>query len=102
MFKYIIIALLYSTAAQAEPFITFDNPGITREERLIKLQVEKHRESAFSMHVQGKCINNCAKPIDGSDPAIDIAQAKPGTSEEFETLVANINSTKMGENYAGR
>jgi len=46
MIRYILfiiaLAVGYSVDASAQ-FISFDNPSMTREERLIRLQVDKHK-----------------------------------------------------------
>ncbi len=38
-----LIYAIFAGASQADDFITFDNPAMSREERIIKAQVEKHR-----------------------------------------------------------
>ncbi len=46
-----LIAACVSGAQGNEPFISFDNPSMTREERLIKLQVLKHKTSTNKQYI---------------------------------------------------
>jgi len=89
-------------AHASEPFMTFENAPLTREERLIMLQVKKHRQpqqQAFEIKVQGKCVHGCVRPLDGDLPAIEISSARTGMPSEFMDMPT---SKRDMERYSGR
>jgi hypothetical protein len=87
---FIIIAFLIAgicAGAQADDsFITFDNPSLTREERIIKHQVEKHRTFDLTIHDKQYIYN----PVDAI------------ADQEFAEDVQRINGLKPGEHYTGK
>jgi hypothetical protein len=93
-FFIIILAFMAQPSHASEPFITFDNAPLTRDEMMIKRQVDKHRqkapaprreaqEQAFEIKVQGKCVHGCVRPLDGDLPAIEISSARTGMPSEY-------------------
>lgn len=74
-------------------FIEFDNPALTREERLIRLQVEKHRGNLSVIP------NSSIHAIDGREDAIQISQERTSLPESYMALPT---SKRDMERYNGR
>lgn len=93
----IIIMFLVSgiiAGAQAEQFITFDNPSMTREERLIRLQVEKHKVS----NNPAESIQS-VRAIDAKTDVIEISQENTSLPPEYMALPT---SKKDMRKYVGK
>lgn len=91
---YAIIPLLICFNAQASDFISFDNPGLTREERLIRLQLIKHKVS----NNPAESIQS-VRAIDGREDSIEIGQENTSLPSEYMALPT---SKEKMERYAGR
>ena len=53
--------------------------------------------AGLPINIQGKCIHDCARPIDGAEDSVQISRDRTSPPDEFETRVANLD--KRGERY---
>jgi hypothetical protein len=73
-----LVACIISGASQAS-FISYDNPRMTRTERMVKVQVLKHRKTDLKAY-------NPVRAIDDSIPVIEISSSRTGLPEEFVAI----------------
>lgn len=76
------LLILSFTNAFADPFITFDNPSLSRTERIIKNIVEKHRHGNRAV----ESYNSIRAIDDNRQPAIEISLTKTSLPNEYVTI----------------
>lgn len=81
-----VFSIMSAQASTGGLIIEFDNPAMTREERMVKLQVDKFKKIDLTVH-EKQYIGN---PLDA------IAE------QEYAEKVQRINGLKPGESYSGR
>ncbi len=93
-----IIAISCLAGNARAAFIEFDNPAMTREDRMVKRQVDKYKVAGgYKITVQGHCVRGCFKPLDGREDAIEISQARTGLPDEYINI-----PVKPTQHYTGR
>lgn len=90
-------ALMLTTAAQGWQFPKVGAEGGIEEMRQMQWVKEHSLHASISVHIQGQCVHNCVRPIDGAEDSVQISDARTGLPDEFEERVAHIN--KMKERY---
>ena len=95
----LILACLCSTS-HAWPIERVGVEGViqdTERAQWVKEHTPGREYAGLSVHVQGKCVSNCARPIDGREDSIEISDARTSMPEEYITIPA-----KPTQHYSGR
>lgn len=106
MLKFIILGLVmvFAMMSQADAW-ELDRIGVEgviqdiNREAWVKTHTSGKQYASLSISIQGQCVSNCVRPINGHEDAVQVSEVRTSLPDEFEARVLHVNGMKVGEGY---